>query len=498
LVADDHPANLTALEAILAPLGHELVMVASGEEAVAEVARRDFALLLLDVQLAGMSGLEAAAEIKKHPRGRHVPVIFLTASGHDPALVSRGYSQGAVDYLVKPFDAEALRSKVRVFTDLYLQGEEVKAQARKLRRRERVAFRRRGEQRYRHLIDSMPHCMWTADTSGRIDYWNRAALDYCGFDAASATEDAFWAVLHPEDRADARAQWEAGVRGTVPFEREVRMKRASDGAYRWQLARAVPEREGGKAVTGWIATATDIGDQKRAEEALHRAAAHRDEFLSVASHELRTPLTSLKLELGNLSRLARRGEAIRPDRLQAKVDRLQEQCERLHRLTDALLDVSRIAAGRLELHLEDVDLAEVVADVGARFRSESERVGSALLVSARGPLVGRWDRKRLEQVVANLVSNAFKFGDCKPVEITAEGEDHRARLSVRDHGLGIAPRDQRRIFGRFERAASSRNFGGIGLGLWTVKQIVDALGGSIGVESELGAGSTFFVELPAR
>jgi PAS domain S-box-containing protein len=496
LLVDDHPANLIALEAILAPLGHELVKATSGEQALKLILQRDFALILLDVQMAGMSGFETAALVKQHPRSRHIPIIFMTAVNREAAHVFRGYSQGAVDYLVKPFDPDILRSKALVFIDLYLKGEKLKAQERLLRLRDREAMERRSEERYHRLIDSMPQCMWAAGADGRINYWNRAVLVYCGLDPSTLREASFWEVLHPEDREGARAQWEAAVRGEVPFEREVRMKRASDGSYRWHLGRAVPERDERGAVIGWIATATDINDQKRAEEALHKAVAHRDDFLSVASHELRTPLTSLKLELANLSRLAKRGEAAFADRFKLKVDKLQTQAERLHRLIDELLDVSRISAGRLELSIEDVDLSQVAADVGQRFVAEAARVGSSLAVQVSGPVIGRWDRNRLEQVVTNLLSNALKYGDCKPVEIAVEMEDGRARLIVRDQGLGIAPHDQRRIFGRFERAASSRNFGGIGLGLWIVHQIVDALGGSVWVESQLGAGSTFVVDLP--
>src|SRR5262245_28951045 len=135
LLVDDHPANLVVLEAILAPLGHELVKASSGEQALKQILQRDFALILLDVQMAGMSGFETAGLIKQHPRSRHIPIIFITAVNRDAAHVFRGYSQGAVDYLVKPFDPDILRSKALVFIDLYLKGEKLKAQERMLRLR---------------------------------------------------------------------------------------------------------------------------------------------------------------------------------------------------------------------------------------------------------------------------------------------------------------------------------------------------------------------------
>jgi signal transduction histidine kinase len=160
--------------------------------------------------------------------------------------------------------------------------------------------------------------------------------------------------------------------------------------------------------------------------------------------------------------------------------------------------VSRIAAGRLELHVEVVDLAQVVSEVGARFTDEAARVGSPLNVHAPAAVVGRWDRSRLDQVITNLLSNAIKYGDCKPIDISLRTENDRAVVTIRDRGLGIAPHDHERIFGRFERAASSRHFGGIGLGLWIVKQIIDALGGTVAVESKPDQGSTFTVDLPLQ
>jgi len=499
LIVDDHPANLVALEAILAPLGHELVMARSGAEALRHILNGEFALILLDVQMADMNGFEVAGLIKQHPRSRHIPIIFITAVNRDAVHVFRGYSHGAVDYLVKPFDADILRSKAAVFIELYLRGERLKVQQRLLHQREREAAERRSQERYRRLLDDMPQCIWAADAAGRVNYWNRPGLVYCGLEANSVQEDSFWDAVHPDDRQEARADWEAGLRTGSAFERQLRLRRAADGNYRWHIARVVPEREPDATVIGWIATATDIDDQKQAEDALRKALILRDDFLSVASHELRTPLTSLKLEVANLSRLAQRdgGNGSAP-RLLAKVEKIDSQAARLHRLIDDLLDVSRIAAGRLELHVETVDLSQIVNEVGVRFSEEAARTGSPLNVHAPAPVVGRWDRNRLDQVITNLLSNAIKYGDCKPIDVSVAGAGGSAVVTIRDRGMGIEPTDQERIFGRFERAASSRHYGGIGLGLWIVKQIIDALGGTVTVESRPGDGSTFTVALPLQ
>jgi PAS domain S-box-containing protein len=355
-------------------------------------------------------------------------------------------------------------------------------------------------ERDRRLLDTMPQCIWAADAEGRVNYWNRAGLAYSGLDAASLTDGSFWEILHVDDRDEARVHWERGLREEPTFERQVRLRRASDGLFRWHLVRAVAERDDDGVVLGWIATATDIDDQKKAEDLLREAVILRDDFLSVASHELRTPLTALKLEVSNLLRLARLDAGSERARLIAKVEKVDAQTARLRDLIDDLLDVSSLAAGQLELQIGPVDLAEVVAEVGARFIDDAARLGSRLTIDAREQAIGCWDRDRLEQVASNLISNAVKYGDGKPIHVTvrAEGgpDGGHARLTVRDQGLGIAPRDQERIFGRFERAANSGNFGGIGLGLWIVKQIVNVFGGAVSVESAAGAGSAFTVELP--
>ena len=496
LLVDDNPANLVALEAILAPLGQELVTAPSGEEALREVLRHEFALILLDVQLTGMNGLETAALIKRHPRCRTVPIIFITAIGGRADHVFRGYSQGAVDYLVKPFNPDILRSKASVFVDLYLQGEKLKIQERLLREHERAMLERKNQERYRQLLDAMPQCIWAADARGRITYWNQAGLEYCGLRADQVTEESFWECLHPDDRPEAYATFERTLHGGTPLERQVRLKRAADGVYRWHLVRVIPERDDDGAVRSWIATATDIDNQKKAEEALANAIVLRDDFLSVASHELKTPLTTLKLDVTNVLRLARQGTGDKSAPIVANLRRMDAQAARLNHLIDELLDVSRIAAGRLELELEEVDLAEVAIEAGVRFAEEASRRGAPLHVDAPVPATGTWDRGRLDQVVTNLLSNAVKYGDGKPIEIAVVADDDRAALIVRDNGVGIRPGDHARIFERFQRAVSSSNYGGIGLGLWIVKQIVLALGGSVTVKSRPGAGSTFRVELP--
>ncbi|MRG97125.1 PAS domain-containing protein [Polyangium spumosum] len=224
----------------------------------------------------------------------------------------------------------------------------------------------------------------------------------------------------------------------------------------------------------------------------------RDEFLSIASHELRTPCTSLRLGIEALLRHARAGKL---DRMPAPlIERLLETSDRqskhLLHLIDRLLDVSRLEAGHLDLELEEVDLAALTREAAGELREESARMGGTLLVEAERPVRGMWDRARLRQVVTNLLGNALKYGAGKPVRVRASGDESQAWLCVEDRGIGIPEDRQPHIFERFERAVSSRHYGGLGLGLYIVRQIVEAHGGTIALASHPGEGSTFTVTLP--
>lgn len=255
-----------------------------------------------------------------------------------------------------------------------------------------------------------------------------------------------------------------------------------------------------------IAAVRDISERRKAEEERAKLAQAqeairlRDEFLSVASHELRTPLAAVQMQLEALGRSIQTkapGEVLQ--RLPAQHGRIRRAIARLTTLVEQLLDLSRITAGRLTLHREDADLVAIARGVIELFQEEAQRAGSTLTLEAPPALAVSCDPLRTEQVLTNLVSNAVKYGEGKPVELRVEpAGGGGVRVSVRDHGIGIAPESQARIFERFERLVPSRHYSGIGLGLWIVRQIVEAHGGTIRVWSQPAAGSLFTVELPTR
>jgi PAS domain S-box-containing protein len=272
----------------------------------------------------------------------------------------------------------------------------------------------------------------------------------------------------------------------------------------------VPLHDADGQLAGTLGLAVDVTQRERearwraqlfseAQEA--RAAAERmvrlrDEFLSVASHELKTPLTSLSLQLHTLMKRVHQGTRPEDTETAQRLEKAQRQLHKLARMMDELLDVSRLAEGRLPLELSDVDLVQVVREVQERFQEEALRLGSRLELRAEGPVVGRWDRTMLEQVVTNLVTNALKYGAGAPVEMEVHSSGALALVEVTDHGIGIAPEDLEHIFGKFERAVPVRQYGGFGLGLYIVRQLVEALGGGVDAESIPGKGSTFHLVLP--
>ena len=222
----------------------------------------------------------------------------------------------------------------------------------------------------------------------------------------------------------------------------------------------------------------------------------RDDFLSVASHELKTPLTPLSLKLQSLRRELSAPSPPSPERSLEHIEVALRQVKKLVELADDLLDVSRIGAGRLELHPETVELGALAREVVERFEPDAVRGGYALELEAAQPLLARVDASRFQQVLDNLLSNALKYGAGKPIRVRLEPREGRARLTVRDEGIGIPHEALERIFQRFERAVSVRHYGGLGLGLYISRRIVESSGGTIVASSAPGQGATFTVELP--
>ncbi len=356
---------------------------------------------------------------------------------------------------------------------------------------------RETEARFKNMADASPVLLWMSRPDALCTFFNQTWLQFTGRTLEQEWGVGWAAGVHFEDFQHCVDTYIDAFNERRVFEMEYRLRRA-DGEYRWVLDRGTPRYTPDGNFAGYIGSCVDITDLKRLEGELRQAVSARDEFLSIASHELKTPLTALQLQIQSLARTVERRpqESHLNGRFAQNVNAARRQTERMANMVDLLLDVSRIAEGKLSFEYEELDLTSLVKELIARSKDSLDQAGCAVEFRAEGAVVGRWDRLRLEQVITNLLSNAGKYGAGKPIEVSVEGSGATASVTVIDHGIGISSENQARIFERFERAVSPRHYGGLGLGLWISRQIATALGGSIRVDSVPGQGATFVVDLP--
>jgi signal transduction histidine kinase len=235
-------------------------------------------------------------------------------------------------------------------------------------------------------------------------------------------------------------------------------------------------------------------DMERLIKELRAAIAARDEFIAVAAHELRNPMTPIVGQVQLLLSRARREQV--SESLINGLEMLETAVDHYVRRATTLLEITRLNSDKIQLQPTRFDLRELVHECVHKYEQMAARAGSQLQCQAEQPVLGTWDRLATEQVLDNLLSNAIRYGDGKPVNVELAADDHRVTLRVVDRGIGIAPADRTKIFERFEQGSSAPRSGGFGIGLWLSNKLVQAQGGALEVESELGQGSTFIVSLP--
>jgi signal transduction histidine kinase/DNA-binding response OmpR family regulator len=543
LVVDDREDKILVYRSILDDLGQTIVAARSGEEALTHVLREQFAVILLDVQMPGMDGLETATLIRRRKRSAHTPIIFLTA--FDELRAAEGYATGAVDYMSTPVVPEVLRAKVRVFVDLYHMTQQVRRQA-----EERVALaeeRSRREvaegenRRLAFLAEASRVLAGSLDPAVIADAVARlpvpALADLAGLtvadDAGGWQTDLAWAcppdpavrtrrltaadgphdlLREAVDRALATGQPEQLEELDVPFP-------AGDGdppSARLCAAAVFPllvrNRTLGALTLAFTSPrrlapadfvlARDLAaraavalDNARLYHAVQQADRQKNEFLAMLAHELRNPLAPLRNAAVGL-RHAPGGPEVR--RAGELIDR---QVTHLTRLVDDLLDVGRITRGAVRLQSQPLDLVTLVAQAveSARPVIDARRHSLELNLPAP-PVVVSGDPIRLAQVVSNLLANAAKYtDDGGHIRVGVEAEAGEVRVRVRDTGVGIPADMLASVFDLFTQVDRSldRSQGGLGIGLTLVKRLVEMHNGTVTVQSAgVGAGSEFTVTLP--
>lgn len=681
LLVDDRPDNFTVLEAVLNLPNYNLSRATSGFEAIAIASKKEFAIILMDVQMPGKDGFETAKEIRKAGPSKDAPIIFVTAIYGDEAYVNLGYDAGAVDYIFKPFNPHVLKSKVAVLAELFVKTRKLVHQSELLRDIEKrehanklVDVRIKGlmreqglQQKYKDLVESIDHCIvWSASHENlRFSFVSPQAEKLTGYkDSEWIHERDFWRkLIHPEDLNTVLDGLQRARKGEdVEFEKRLMTK---DGKELWfhtsihlaehaegfgqelrglsvnitslkeaeiaqrflaesgvHLAHSalnyntilsklseivVPKLgtwcgvhmvgESGKLETAALTqehgamsalisefekkyqsifgkdhgmpsvirtakaelfeaenadpilkdvasklglcsfmcvpmlardrvlgtftigsikrkfrkndleVAEDLG--RRAALAIENALLYtksenaiqtRDEFLSIASHELRTPLTPLKLQFQITSKLISDGKfgTLTAEKLKKMMNTSDRQLDRLNKLIEELLSVSRINLGRMDLEVGPMNLSQLIRSVADQYKDQLEASSSELALELDPLIEGKWDTNKLEQVIVNLLTNSIKYGQGKPIRIQATDEGDIARVCVQDFGIGIDEEAQKKIFDLFERAPSAKKYGGMGLGLFVVHNIVKKHGGTIRVESKLDQGTTFILELPKK
>ncbi|WP_158501586.1 ATP-binding protein [Vitiosangium sp. GDMCC 1.1324] len=472
--------------------------------------------LLLGLSLVGLlplialSSMEIARHGGQNPSGISLPSLFLSLELVLALLCVGGLAQLLIRPLLELQQyAESLLAGKQAPIDLE-RGDEIgrlaRSFARLLAERQRAEDSlRESEERFRIIFEQASVGIAQVARDGRFALVNPKLCAILGYTAEELRELTWDRITFPEDLATSLVQKrlleEPGAPARTWEKRYVR----KDGAVVWANLSSVAMRNPAGGIECFISVFQDITENKRAEEERVRlyqqaqeAIRARDVFLAVASHELKTPLTSLQLSLQQGLRGLRHQElvSIHGGKALAQLNLAETQSRRLGALINELLDVSRLATRGPELHLERVDLEDLARRVVAQDEARAARSGSKLVLETRGPAVGRWDASRLEQVLLNLLSNAIKFGEGKPIEVKVDCDEERAKLEVSDQGIGISPEALTRIFERFERAVPERHYGGLGLGLWIARQIVLAHGGTLWVESAVGKGSTFHLQLP--
>ncbi|MEN5234047.1 ATP-binding response regulator [Sphingobacterium faecium] len=484
LIVDDQEANIYSLKKLLESQNFIVDTALSGEEALKKVLKNDYALIILDVQMPGIDGFEVAETLSGFNKTKDVPIIFLSAVNKDKKFITKGYASGGIDYVTKPIDPDILMLKVKTFSRLYEQTLALNEIQQVLR--SEIEERKKVQQELKEQVDnlystleSLPQLAFTANGAGDIEFVNSKWLSYADANMMPAT--------HVDDM-DIRTVWAEAIVAEKPMELEVRIKELKSEIFRFHLLRIIPIKEKNNQLK-WVGTFTDIDDQKQMEK-------KKDEFLSIASHELKTPLTSIKA----YAQLLERTLNTKADDPAGKyINRVQSQVSKLNALITDLLDISKIENGKLKITKKNFDFENLLSNaIDIIYQTHDN---NTMVIERQGDRIADaflGDEIRIEQVLINYLTNAIKYApNTERIIVHTEKDAHQVKVSVTDFGIGIPEHKQKNIFGKFYRVEeSSVRFQGLGIGLYICSEIIKQHHGTVGIQSELGQGSTFYFTLP--
>ncbi|WP_224373108.1 ATP-binding protein [Hyalangium versicolor] len=522
LLVDDLPANLLALEALLAPSGHRLVKAASGQEALRCALLEDFAVILMDVRLGDMSGIEVTAMLRDRERTRHTPVLLLTAGSSDDRELLEGYAHGAVDYLRKPLVTEVLRAKVAVFVDLFRARESVRRHEERLRAQEREALKSAHREQIHHLLMQAPAGITILRGPDFIFEFSNALNEKIVGRRIPMGKPLLEVIPEFADEPEAVVGLRRVLETGKPFQ-------GSELSSKWdrhgtgQRVESFfnlyyePMRDEYGHTVGVLTFSVEVTEQVLARRKAERLAAelnqlnaeleHRvrertaqleeanqelESFSYSVSHDLRAPLRHIT---GFAQLLSRKVGANLDDTSRGFLETIIHAAQQGGTLIDDLLSFSRMS--RAELHKQTVDLRKVMEAVRLELASDAAgravewRIGELPRVKA--------DPALLRQVVRNLLANALKYTRPKPhalIEVGARQTDEDVEVWVRDNGVGFEMEYVDKLFGVFQRLHSPDEFEGTGIGLANVRRIIARHGGRTWAEGRLGEGATFHFSLP--
>lgn len=506
LVVDDQPSKLLVFNTILEELDQNVIAVSSGAEALQQVLAKDFAVILLDVNMPDMDGYETASMIRKRKRSAHVPIIFVTSYA-DEIHSAKGYALGAADYVLAPVAPEILRTKVKVFVELFRMAEQAKLHANQrialVREQsareaaERAADALRSSQeRFRLASEAVTGFIYEVDLATGRTTLSPGVLSLLGFRQEEAQEPGWWERrIHPEDRPRARP-FEAGSSQARHYRSEYRV-RHRDGYMVAVWDQGIVVRDEAGVPQRLVGNVVDITERKLAEERLAESNRRKDEFLAMLAHELRNPLAPIRNSVEVLQ-----GPEI-TDTIRSKChDMISRQVTHMARLLDDLLDMSRITRGTLELRKERFHFGDVIRHAVETIEPIMGSKGQHLTVDVReNPLIDA-DAARLAQVFCNLLHNAAKYTPADgSIDLVAAAESEDIIVTVRDTGMGVPADMLPKIFEAFVQVDRplDRLGGGLGIGLTLAQRLVEMHGGAVEAASGgPGAGSAFTVRLPAR